>query len=194
MPICPHCSENKDSSQFYRNRDRKNNCSILCKPCFRAYEGAPDRRVKRTWNTLHARVRLQSSYDGIEVRMTRDAFLAWAIPEYTLWMAKNPGATPSLDRIDPKKHYELGNLRLLTRGENARLASNHPNVHAPAGMAWCGTHAAYLPKESFQKDNSAFNGLQQRCRDCQNEATRRSPSKSRRAPAAPTLEATFRRA
>jgi hypothetical protein len=182
MAICPHCQQKKPDSSFYRNAGRKNGLSILCKTCYRTYEASPERRAKRTWNTLHTRVRLQPAYRGVEVRMTRSEFLLWAVPAYERWMREYPGDTPSLDRERPEGHYELGNLRIIARGENARLARNHPNVHAPAGMAWCHQCSQYLPTLSFQKCRSAFNGLQRRCRECQNRATSRSVrgTKSRR--------------
>lgn len=178
MQQCPHCRKSLQEDGFFKNRHRKNGLSILCKDCFKTYEASPDRRAKRTWNTLHARVRLQASYTGVEVRMTRDQFLAWAIPVYTNWQAKNPGLTPSIDRIDPKKHYELGNLRVIERGENARLASNHPNVYAPEGMAWCSSCRTYLPRSLFWASLGAFNGLQKRCKACHTVAMRMSKERS----------------
>lgn len=167
MNYCPHCDMVKRSQAFYRNASRANGLSILCKPCYRKYESAPDRRAKRTWNTLKTRIRTQPAYSGVEIRMERDEFLEWAIPEYEGWMADNPNQTPSLDRIDPSQHYSLGNLRILSRGENTRLARNHKNVHAPSGKAWCGVCRRYLPTNSFWKNSVAFNGKQSRCKTCQ---------------------------
>jgi hypothetical protein len=152
--------------------------SILCKVCYRKYEATPDRRAKRTWNTLHARIRLQPSYKGIGVRMTRDDFLEWAVPAYTRWMAANPDKTPSLDRIDPAGHYAVDNLRVIERGENSRLARNHPNVHAPEGMAWCHSCEAYLPVDNFWKSARDFNGLQKRCKPCQKSAIKASDERA----------------
>lgn len=189
MIHCPHCDNDLPPSSFYKHSGRKNGASILCKSCYKEYEASPERRAKRTWNTLHCRVRMQSSYDGIEIRMTRKEFLCWAIPQYQAWMNANPDDCPSLDRKDPKAHYQIGNLRILERGENSRLASNHPNVFAPLGMAWCGTHKAYLPVQNFQRCQSNFNGLQQRCAECQNKATQRLGSKSRRVQKAANQEA-----
>jgi hypothetical protein len=170
--LCPHCRIDKPAVDFYRNRNRSDGLSILCKLCFRAYEGLPDRRAKRTWHTINARVRRQSSYAGVEIRMTRAEFLAWALPAFTEWMGANPNKTPSVDRRDPSGHYEVGNLRILERGENGRLARNHPNVHAPDGLAWCHRCKSYRPVAAFQRCRSNFNGLQKRCRSCQNAASR----------------------
>lgn len=175
---CPHCQKCKPTNQFFKNSARKSGVSTLCKSCFSAYEGTPERRAKRTWNTMRARVKRQSSYSHVEVNMTRDEYLEWAIPAYTEWMHRNPNETPSIDRIDPAKHYETGNLRIIERGENARLASNHPNVHAPEGKAWCHSCDQYLPKGSFWKCKTNFNGLQKRCIPCQRASILRSKERS----------------
>lgn len=190
MALCPHCQQDKPDTAFYKNTHRDNGLSILCKPCFRIYEGSPDRRAKRTWNTLHTRVRLQASYRGVEVRMTREDFLKWALPAYANWMHEHPGETPSLDREHPDGHYEIGNLRILARGVNARLARNHRNVYAPYAMAWCHSCKEYLLTSMFQKCRTSFNGLQKRCRICQNRATSRSVrgTKSHRDPPPSTPE------
>jgi hypothetical protein len=108
--------------------------------------------------------------------MSRDEYLSWAVPAFTEWMAANTG-TPSVDRVNPRGHYEIGNLRILERGENNRLASNHPNVHAPAGKAWCGECAEYLPREHFYRCASHFNGLQKRCKPCHEAALKASALK-----------------
>lgn len=173
---CPHCDKDLPATAFYKNASRPNGASILCKNCFRAYEASPERRAKRTWNTLHTRVRLQESYAGVEVRMSRDEYLAWALPAFSAWMGQNSG-TPSVDRIDPKGHYEVGNLRILERGENARLASNHPNVYAPPGAAWCSACRQYLPRDGFYRCADKFNGLQSRCKPCHDAALKSSSLK-----------------
>lgn len=180
MKTCPHCLQWLRPQRFYKNAGREDGLSVLCKGCYRVYESSPERRAKRTWNTLHARVRLQSSYDGVEVRMAREEFLAWAVPAYAVYQRDNQNAQPSLDRIDPAGHYELGNLRVISRGDNARLARNHPNVHAPEGSAWCGSCKAYLPATDFWRSAGMYNGLQKKCKPCTIKAIAASKLKSSR--------------
>lgn len=193
MKTCPHCHKGLLESSFFSNRDRPDGCSILCKPCHRAYEGSPSRRATRTWNTIKSRVGpgKQASYVNVEVRMTRQEYIDWALPAFEKWMAENPGLTPSVDRIRSAGHYEIGNVRILERGQNSRLASGNMNVHAPEGKAWCSLCKRYLDKVNFQRCASAFNGLQKRCRPCQNNATSssaRALAKSRRASLASSRE------
>jgi hypothetical protein len=174
MHTCAHCKLQLSESMFFKNAGRKSGVSILCKPCFSVYESSPDRRAKRTWNTINARSGRQISYKHVSVSMTREEFLMWAIPEYTKWMAENPGETPSLDRKDPSQDYCIENIRVLERGENNRLAKTNKNVHAPFGMAWCHGCKAYLPSGTFWGSSGSYNGLQHRCKTCQTLAIKKS--------------------
>lgn len=170
MLNCPGCSTTLAVDNFYRNAGRKTNTSVLCKECFKSYEATPHRRAKRTWQNIVSRLKRQHSYRHVELRMTRTDFIEWAVPQFYKWIADGHSTTPSIDRIDPKGHYELGNIRLTTRAENSRLASNHPNVFAKTGQAWCHVCKAYLPSEHFWKSASSYNGLQNRCKKCQTDA------------------------
>jgi hypothetical protein len=180
---CPHCNRSPSEVEFFKHKRRAGGLSILCKPCYAAYEGTPERRATRTWNTINARVREQDSYKHVRVSMTRDEYLSWAIPEFKFWMSLHPGLVPSLDRIDPMRNYEVGNLRILERGENSRLASNHPNVHAPDGHAWCGGACkTYLSVSSFWRAQGNYNGLQKKCKNCTTAALKKSRGSHGREP------------
>jgi transposase-like protein len=169
MKTCPICLLSLNNDRFYKNADREDSLSVRCKDCTRSYEASPERRAKRTWNTIKHRAGKQQSYEHVEVRMTRDEFLAWSIPEYAKWIPKDQ---PSLDRIDPRGHYELGNLRIINRRENSRLQRTAKNVHATEGMAWCTDCSAYLQRDSFWRCKSSYNKLQHRCKPCQMAAIR----------------------
>lgn len=105
-------------------------------------------------------------YATVEVRMTRDEFLAWAIPAYTEWYRTHPAENPSIDRIESDKHYESGNLQLLTLSENSLKTKRLKNVYAPPGQAWCTIHKAYLPKDQFYKSDRQRYGVTTECREC----------------------------
>lgn len=104
------------------------------------------------------------SYASVELRMTQEAFLQWVIPAYKRFIARYPLLIPSIDRCDTTGHYEIGNLRILALGDNAMLATNKRNVHAPEGMAWCTKCKAYLPRSSFHKNRAQSHGLQHTCK------------------------------
>ena len=167
---CYRCKGYFEAEAFFKNSGKDRGISSNCKRCFKEYESSPSRKVKSTWNTINARSGKQRGYEHVQIRMTRQEFLDWALPKYEQWMKDRPDETPSLDRVDPNGHYEISNLRLLERGENSRLAKNHPNVHAKEGTAWCCRCEQYLDVSQFWRSKSNYNGLQGRCKDCQRHA------------------------
>ena len=78
--------------------------------------GHMGRRLKEAWQVGSRR---SKCYRNVECRIDKDTFIAWAIPEILQFHHDNPEETPSLDRIDPDGHYELGNIRILSWAENA---------------------------------------------------------------------------
>ncbi len=62
-----------------------------------------------------------ASYKDVKVLMTRDAFMAWAVPEIERFNASHPNDRPSLDRIDNRLDYAFGNIRIISWNEHRRL-------------------------------------------------------------------------
>jgi hypothetical protein len=137
---------------------------------YKRYRSSIAGRTKMMWSNICNRVSncngRNPSYAHVELRMTKNEFVRWAVPALTRWMNKNPGLRPSVD-IRDGGHYEVINLRILELGENARLQSRNRNVYAPVGMAWCARHKEYLSVACFGKRKNAMNGLMSSCRECQ---------------------------
>ena len=167
---CPRCKQSLPVAAF-------GNCKkpCYCNPCnlarITAYNTTPRGRARVAWRQMNRRVIAQPEYAGIEVRMTRSEFLEWAEPRYSAWASERPGETPTIDRIDPDGHYELGNIRLLEWGENARRSRRNRNVHAPDGMHWCGRCEQYMPSVMFGKCCNKTHGLADTCKACRVAAT-----------------------
>lgn len=178
---CTLCLETKPIDQFHRHPLSKDGRKPRCKSCQNAAENArrlePDHRAVQAWHDLNKRIRKQSEYKGVEVRMTRAEFLEWAVPAFTQWMTDNPGITGSVDRQDPAGHYEISNLRIISWGDNARLRRTNHNVHAPEGQAWCGKCRIYKPVSAFERNRTKPHGLQNHCRSCRS-TSRRKPGTS----------------
>jgi len=131
----------------------------------------------RAWNNIIKRASKQRSYAHVEIRMTVDEFLAWAVPEYEKWTKKRPKEKPSIDRIDSNGHYEIGNLRLLELQKNR--SNNRRNMHrlAPKGTLHCHRCKQYLPREQFYErpsvpitatsERNHWSGM---CKECTKEA------------------------
>jgi hypothetical protein len=139
----------------------------------------PRRRAFRAWQMIERRCMNRDgrnpSYASVELRLTKDAFLVWAIPAFTAYYEQHPEVLqshdprdwPSVDRIRGDGHYEAGNLQILAMGENARLNGQHRHVSAPDGMAWCSTHRQYHPRGAFARHAARYNGLQKHCKQAE---------------------------
>lgn len=100
-----------------------------CKRCTRLANQEPHRKAAKAWSNLCGRSGNRDgnhpTYAKVWVLCTREQFLAWAIPAIERWQRKYPGLPCSIDRIDDKGHYKLGNLQLLTPAENNRKSKLH---------------------------------------------------------------------
>lgn len=167
---CTKCLQAKPASGFHKHKPSKDGLKPRCKVCQCLAENArrtePDHKAVQAWHDLNKRVREQSEYSHVEIRVTREEFIAWLTPKLTAWLASTPEIRPSVDREDPTGHYELDNLRLISLSENSRRTRNHHNVHAPSGQAWCGKCQKYKPRVEFAKNAHKPHGLQNHCRVC----------------------------
>ena len=67
-----------------------------------SHKGDPAWEARWAWERIKDRVIYKPGgrnkcYAGIRLRMTRDEYLAWAVPAYTEWLAANPGKVASID-------------------------------------------------------------------------------------------------
>lgn len=137
------------------------------------YRSTPHGAAACAWNRLTSRAGAKyghrKCYARIEVRMTRADFMMWAISAYEVWFREHPGITPSVDRIDPDGHYEIGNLRLIPLNDNRQRASCYVNRQMPEGLWHCGKCDRILPVSHFYKippTPSSPRGLSGYCKDC----------------------------
>lgn len=92
------------------------------------------------------------TYVAVELRMTKQEFVAWAVPRYRRWFKQHPGVVAFIDRRDNFGHYEIPNLRLVTRlvsTRNKRHRGRKPVY--PIGFHWCRVCQALLLLASFFK-------------------------------------------
>lgn len=134
------------------------------------YNFTPRGRAHRAWYNIVDRAGNANgkspAYADVELRMTQTEFLAWAVPEYSRWMKRNPEKIPSIDRRNQDGHYELGNIRIIEFAKNSRRKKWNKNVNAPTGQAWCCDCKSYKLKEDFCKDKTSFHGVSYICRSC----------------------------
>jgi len=62
--------------------------------------------------------------------MKRDEFITWALEKYQEWLQNHDiSEIPTIDRIDPSGHYEIANIRILSRKENS--SHNFDEIRRP---------------------------------------------------------------
>lgn len=138
MKICRRCNINKDNSCYYNSKFNKDGLYSFCKQCHvvlttrkRSRRNSCD-YTKRDilvsrWGYIHHRK--DRCYKNIKVNMSRDEFFANLDNKdldmlYSNWVksGREYKLKPTIDRIDPKRDYELSNIRWLTHSENSRLS------------------------------------------------------------------------
>jgi len=188
---CSQCCQTKPLTEFYRKRSQNDGRGSACMMCTKIANHESYQRNKHNrkpnpeviakyrstiryktttiWNCMKGRVKRLKGYSHVKIRMTREEFVAWATPALKKWIKKNPGEWASIDRIDPKGHYEIENIRILSHRENSlrpRREGNSKNVGRPKGKAWCSWCKKFLPEEEFPKRARSHHGLYEYCKSC----------------------------
>lgn len=131
---CRACHQSKAADEFKKHLGGRD---TICKACYRirnraytkAYTQRPKGWAKRAWRALCARAGNHDgrhpAYTHVEVRMSKDEFLGWAIPRYEKWLLEHEVTeAPTIDRIESRGHYELKNIQLLSRSDNSAKAAH----------------------------------------------------------------------
>jgi len=141
---CNRCNRELPIEHFGLNNSRPDGHHYYCKECVKqyaqAYKQTPDGRQKnktwgqayyktpkglarRQWNGITHRAGKHPNYLHVEIKCTRDQYIAWAEQEIIAFLALHPNERPSVDRIDPKGHYEFGNIQIISLSENTARAN-----------------------------------------------------------------------
>jgi hypothetical protein len=107
------------------------------------------------------------SYSNVELRMTLEEWLTWAVPEYARFDSDHHGEMPNISRFMDKGHYEIGNLRIGTRRENQEEFNKHSiGTVKPDGTKECSACTKILPTKMFNKRKSTLSGFDYNCKSC----------------------------
>lgn len=169
---CTKCGKRKRFDLFHRNKEKRDGRYSHCIDCCKARDSGAARRASRAWVHINNRAGNADgnnpTYTAVKILISKADFLAWAVPAFATWIAANPGIKSSIDRINPKKHYAAGNLRVIALTENIRIRPYNKNVHAQACMAWCSRCQEYKPVVEFYKSKQTAHGLHNNCKKCHN--------------------------
>lgn len=132
---CTRCQQPKPLSSFYTQKPGK--VFARCKECTKAYNREwkaknpekgreSQKQWNKTvngyrhsmWNTMNQRCGNHPAYRNIKVQMTKEEWYDFATPLLERFFHDHPADTPSVDRIDPKGHYEINNLQIISWREN----------------------------------------------------------------------------
>lgn len=112
---------------------KKHMAQIL--PLQRRYNRTPGGKIMMAYHNMRGRTEgIQTNkahiYKGLAL-LPRQVFYMWSLNDVTYkklfgeWVKGGfrRNKAPSINRIDPKRGYELGNIEWLTQGENSRLGA-----------------------------------------------------------------------
>ncbi|MHB1425975.1 MAG: hypothetical protein ACYC3I_22655 [Gemmataceae bacterium] len=124
------------------------------------YSNTPHGIAVQMWSGMNQRAGNRNprykSYADVAIKMTRDEWLAWAEPRIKQFMLDNPKERPSIDRIDNRGNYEIGNMRIISWTEHRRLKKlvrweryvNYLSQHPQKLQAFVARHAHKITAET----------------------------------------------
>ncbi len=165
---CYVCQSAKPLESFCKNKSKPDGLATECRDCvskrnkrlsregklrerYHRMAETPEGRAAISWNNLNTRVKKHKCYQTVRVLVSREEFMAWAIPELQKWMLDNPGKVPSVDRKDGNGHYEIGNMQILEYQVNCGKTRRSINSSLPDGFKKCGQCEQTLPFDKFKK-------------------------------------------
>ncbi len=107
------------------------------------------------------------TYAQVELRMTQDEWLAWAIPRYEAFDREFPGESPNAGRQDDCGHYEIGNIRIIPHRQNR--AEQGEACRAKNGIKRCSRCKQTKSTAAFGYKLASSDGLDYWCRQCKSE-------------------------
>ncbi len=75
------------------------------------------------------------SYSSVELRMTKEEWLMWAVPKYEEFNNTYPDESPNVARLGDRGHYEIGNIEITTADKNrgSQVRKQYPIAHGTVG-------------------------------------------------------------
>lgn len=121
-----------------------------------AYRGMTERCLNA--NGKHA------AYANVELRLTKEEWLEWAMPFYTAFLLEDPDGRPSVSRFGDTGHYEIGNIEIISIEENRRRQKRSRQV--TNGHKECSKCKVTFPVSGFHKNKKKPDGISYWCKVC----------------------------
>ena len=134
------CTKCAGKGPFYRDRNRNNGLTALCKTCCRNCPSNKNGTLAyfklSRWKSMNQRTvnGTRPNYEnppirrclekGTRLELTKQEFYAWCdTQERKILGLFRRGEIPSVDRRDPLKHYSLDNMRIMECNKNRRAGA-----------------------------------------------------------------------
>lgn len=111
------------------------------------------------------------AYSDVELRMTKEEWLTWAVPQYEDFMIQFPNTTPNASRFNDDGHYEINNIHIIPQKDNRNEMKF--DCQAVDGIKICSRCGVDKPISKFNKKRSAADGLDYWCRTCKKDEYQR---------------------
>lgn len=105
------------------------------------------------------------AYLKVELKMSMNEFLEWAIPKYEEFIKLNPGLSPSISRFNDEGHYEISNIEIISFKEN-NARQKRVAMIKPDGTKLCSRCKTVKDSCEFNKSKGRADGFSNECRKC----------------------------
>ena len=127
--VCSKCKIEKDLGCFCRDKKRGDGLYPNCKTCVGisvlAYNRSLNGKARGLYNSAVKRCRTANSYINREVGFSIEWFCEWIMTTnysklHKAWTDSgyNRKLSPSLDRVDNDRGYDIDNIQIITFSEN----------------------------------------------------------------------------
>lgn len=128
MKTCTRCKVEKPQDDFYKDKRRKDGLYSYCKSCKndikKAYRRSLEGYLREKYHQIKRRVGKAEGYEKIYLKIDKEEFVKWSLSDtkyielHEFWSScfckYDSYYCPSIDRIDSKGHYELGNIQWIS--------------------------------------------------------------------------------
>jgi hypothetical protein len=185
---CTTCGETKSIDVFCKDSSKADGIATRCKQCRYNCEVNWMHTIHGLSHKMYASMkrRIKLGFVPSANCISDEAFYSFAITNedlQRLFIAWEESGfiirlTPSIDRIDNKLGYEIGNLQFITQSENSSKGIREKldvrvqkgeYMHPTSTHKWCPKCSTLVEKSLFNKNKSTKDGLASYCRACNKE-------------------------
>lgn len=126
----------RNVSNKYKKYQKEYAKSEIGKNAQKKYKLKPKGRANYLWHCMMNRCQKHPGYEYVEIKMTKNDWMTWAIPELISFWNREPTGIPSVHRKNDVGNYELNNIEIIDKKDNMIkssfvVKSLHLNKNAP---------------------------------------------------------------